>query len=137
MYKKVYKAQTRNKTFLLKNNNLSAPRFVQILTYSNGSLLIKPRTASKMFRSILLLLLMNVLGQIKNYGRTELYTCIPQKTCVHYLSLDLYLKCDQTKGQPSWKAQRKGKGKEECERENGTSLPTIFLTKPIRSIINT
>ena len=36
-----------------------------ILSYSNWSLLIKPRTASKTFLSILLLLLMNVLGQIK------------------------------------------------------------------------
>ena len=36
-----------------------------ILTYSNGSLLIKPRKAFKTFRSILSLLLMNDLGQIK------------------------------------------------------------------------
>ena len=36
-----------------------------ILSYSNGSLLIKPRKASKTFHSILSLLLMNDLGQIK------------------------------------------------------------------------
>ena len=36
-----------------------------ILSYSNGSLLIKPIKASKTFRSILSVLLMNDLGQIK------------------------------------------------------------------------
>ena len=47
---------------------------VQILKYSKGSLLIKPRKASKTFRSILSLLLMNDLGQIKKLStRRGLY----------------------------------------------------------------
>ena len=97
MYKKVYQTWTRNKTFfLLKNNNLSAPWVtqvrkgrakdwntpqtktgeniilyivwvVQILTYRNGSLLIKPRTASKTFRSILLTTTVNNNSPIHDY----------------------------------------------------------------------
>ena len=47
---------------------------VQILKYSKGSLLIKPRKASKTFRSILSLLLMTDLGQIKKLStRRGLY----------------------------------------------------------------
>ena len=49
---------------------------VQILKYSKGSLLIKPRKASKTFCSILSLLLINDLGQIKKLSTHRgLYMC--------------------------------------------------------------
>lgn len=107
-----------------------------ILSYSNGSLLIKPRKASKTFRSILSLLLTNDLGQIKNYGRTELYMYSTEVLRSLPKPRSLF-EMRSNRSVTVVESAIKGKGKEECARENGTPLPTIFLTKPRRSIINT
>ena len=110
---------------------------VQTLTYCNESLLIEPRKASKTFHSILSLLLMNGLRQIKKlwtHRALYMYSTKDLRSLPKPRSL-FEMRSNQSVA--FVEGAMKGEEKRGVRKGKWTPPPTIFLTKPIRLIVNT